>query len=859
MAYLGNTKLYDWTDPPYPVSASPNIDDIKLKFTSSQAPNGFSRDPPVEPHLSYFGSKFYMTFVGAAQPIPHIRLNEMFESFFSTGLQIGDSTGNLGVKVVQWEGSHFLYSGGPANFYGVELEGKTAFINAETILSKSRIFTGKMLTNAKEIIFKTNTISASTIKARNDIGGKYFGFEVGFTRSCTGSFCNKIINLTYLVVYNNNPAHYTIGANTFQANFEPIQDNFNRDISTIITLKQYEAQVETWFLNRDAYLQATEDSCNEWIGYFKRPQFITDTKMLRAYYRNALALWHLVEHKGNWEATSNFGTRYIFVAGLGYNGTFITDAAYMIRALLDGMKMPLPLKIINLIKDNILVYVDNLNTDGGMPGSIRDSAKQSSTANGTGFFQEVYKYYQVTGDLNFVTQIYPYLKSDMAVWYLKAKNELIQGSLGDGMPQGYLIDLNSQFYLNNLAMAEMAKLLGNTSDETLYKGRAMQISDQIGKFWNAAKNYFFDLDLNFNYSTFITEGKAFAYDVLQAGIPGITQAQVDAMAAKVNDPQYYGTPYRMADIAVKNTKYNQATGCHLWWCGNAWSLTAYRAYIGLMKYGKTVEAKAIRDAMFKMISDYGIGKEYYDSTAVRDLPSSACTTFYGWTAANYVQMGNVTDWLDFTNILPPPGTPTFDSLGASPNPVQAGQAFSITGTTTNADAVTISGPNTEGLNPQQLPADFTVSNLTQAVAGSYVYFFKATGPGSEAKAQVTVTVTSPPADAPQFTTLNTAPAVIKVNKPFTISGTVINSTAVYMSGPDIEGLNEKQILATFSETLTLTQIGGYRYYFRAINASRETKAQLILNVVEDTPNNNFIKFIISSSLLVLILFAVKKR
>ena len=66
----------------------------------------------------------------------------------------------------------------------------------------------------------------------------------------------------------------------------------------------------------------------------------------------------------------------------------------------------------------------------------------------------------------------------------------------------------------------------------------------------------------------------------------------------------------------------------------------------------------------------------------------------------------------------------------------------------------------------------------------------------------------------QFTSLEAVPNPVRVGEPFMIIGETVDTNTVYMSGPDVDGLDEHSHTPSFTHpNLMIGTKGIHRYFF----------------------------------------------
>jgi len=669
---------------------------------------------------------------------------------------------------------------------------------------------------------------------------------------------------------------------------------------------QSEAEAAQWADNYTAQESKVRQQFLDYMHSFKTPPASFSENQQLDYYR---VLWSLymgigrspMDHPETAGITDNFNiscrTRHFIkpTVELLYYGQWTWDSALALQGIITALNSPSPY-LLEVIQDIMLIWAA---TQAKYPnikywqGSIFINPAASLIAQPQPadlFCPVVIECYRRGFiDLPFLRDMmYPALQSFYMAYKAQAGSDyLLSRSHSMGRDGGNLLPIDSStsaetgvcadFAMMALGMATLAQILGKDYAPYIADFKSIKLSFQTlwrpeyNIYWNVQNGSFKDGGIPGNLGS---SPYGIGLAILSGIVPSdkivplfnvLEASYVDHRAplAQFPDGIGYTSVPTTATYYDPHTQWNGPT----WdWCDNMTCIQA--ALSAVQRFGLT-QLQPIADTILRRefaLIGYALGEtiESYDSLTGQ---------FATWSHASYTESGipllagalsrNIYDNLDYSLIdgvvPPPPAAPTFDSLTVAPASVQVNQSFSITGTTTNADTVTMSGPNTEGLNPVQLPTDFTVSNLVQASAGSYTYFFKGTGSGGEVKRSIMVTVTSAPPGTPEFKKLDVTPNNVLINNPFSISGEAVNAVSVTMSGPDTEGLNLQQLPPVFTVS-DLMQIfpKAYIYFFKAVSSEgEEAKAQLVINVTKE-PGKDLLKIIISGSLFSLLLLAIKR-
>ncbi len=209
-------------------------------------------------------------------------------------------------------------------------------------------------------------------------------------------------------------------------------------------------------------------------------------------------------------------------------------------------------------------------------------------------------------------------------------------------------DLSATIYGQRLALAEMAKALGKTSEAEQWRERAGKLRDLIlAKLYNADDGAFYDLDKD---DQFVKINCDVLSRMCGERIPD--QAMFDTLWKRhIHNPDAYWAPYPMPSVAMNDPQFVKPIPRNSWG-GATQALTALRAPRWFDHYGRSAEFTVMMDAWCKALMADNTFRQQMDPwtgifTQV-DAPgySPACLVMidYTWRLAGIVEQPDELWW-----------------------------------------------------------------------------------------------------------------------------------------------------------------------------------------------------------------------
>jgi putative isomerase len=211
------------------------------------------------------------------------------------------------------------------------------------------------------------------------------------------------------------------------------------------------------------------------------------------------------------------------------------------------------------------------------------------------------------------------------------------------------VDFNAYLSLECQILSEFAHDLGRPAEAQDWQARHVELNRLINaRLWSEKEKFYLDYDLDRNQPSPVLASVGFM--PLICGAASADQAR--ALADHLANPAMFGTPFRIASIAVKDTLNYQKD----MWRGPVWININWLIAYGFEKAGLPEIAGSLRAETMKEIEQtcarFGTLFEYFDDRREIDPPSllrkGSCAPEaspyhqvihdYGWTATLYVDL-----------------------------------------------------------------------------------------------------------------------------------------------------------------------------------------------------------------------------
>jgi putative isomerase len=303
----------------------------------------------------------------------------------------------------------------------------------------------------------------------------------------------------------------------------------------------------------------------------------------------------------------------------------------------------------NLAHDQIRIVLDHQREDGMIPDAIHDEGTVTRldfpvVADVTKpplLAWAAYKLYELDGDREFQDEIYEPIVRWNNWWF--EQNDLDGNGLceyqhpfssglddsplwDDGMPVESP-DLNTYLYLQQEALAKIARAIGKDEDAEMWQRRADEMARRmIDLAWDS-KSGFFWASRNGSRVTVRTPFNLFPL------ITGQMPSEIsDRLVAHLTDERQFWSRYPVPTVAMDDPKYDPFK----MWRGPTWVNVNYLLIEGLQRSGYTDLAQELRARTLDLICCRNDIYEYYHPVTGENPPNAA--SMFGWSSAVFIDL-----------------------------------------------------------------------------------------------------------------------------------------------------------------------------------------------------------------------------
>ena len=381
--------------------------------------------------------------------------------------------------------------------------------------------------------------------------------------------------------------------------------------------------------------EAIEAAASRWHEWFDAAPKVAEEYQSQYYY----AWWIM---RAGLVFTRYYTTREAMVPSMThYVGVWQWDAYFHALAYRHVHK--------RLAQDQIRIVLDHQQEDGMIPDAVHDEGAithlnypvEADVTKPPLLAWVAYKLYEQDGDREFLDEIYePILRWNN--WWFD-KNDLDGNGLceyqhpyssglddsplwEEGMPVESP-DLNTYLYLQQEALAKIARVIGRYDDAELWQARALAMAERLvdhawdeesGFFWASRNRSRVNVRTPFNLFPLIT---------------GQLPARIsDRLVAHLTDENQFWSRYPVPTVAMDDPKYvpNQM------WRGPTWVNVNYLLIEGLQRSGYKVLAHELRKRTLDLICGQDDIYEYYHPQSGENPPNAAST--FGWSSAVLIDL-----------------------------------------------------------------------------------------------------------------------------------------------------------------------------------------------------------------------------
>jgi putative isomerase len=302
-----------------------------------------------------------------------------------------------------------------------------------------------------------------------------------------------------------------------------------------------------------------------------------------------------------------------------------------------------------LAQDQIRIMLDHQREDGMIPDAVHDEGTvthlklpvEADVTKPPLLAWAVWKLYQMDNDREFLDEIYEPMVRWNSWWFEHSdldKNGLCeyQHPFSSGLDDSPLWDdglpvespdLNTYLFLQQEALARIARVIGQDEDADLWERRAKSMVQRIirlrwdaqpGIFWATRNGARVSVRTPFN-----------LFPLLTGNLPSNI---ADRLVANLTDPRQFWTRYPVPTVSISESKYDPAQ----MWRGPTWININYLLIEGLRRSGYNKLAHELRRRTLDLISRNEDIYEFYHPETGEPPPKAAST--FGWSSAIFIDL-----------------------------------------------------------------------------------------------------------------------------------------------------------------------------------------------------------------------------
>jgi putative isomerase len=302
-----------------------------------------------------------------------------------------------------------------------------------------------------------------------------------------------------------------------------------------------------------------------------------------------------------------------------------------------------------LAKDQLRILLDHQRVDGMIPDAIHDEGTvthlnypvEADVTKPPLIGWAAWKIYEVTHDAEFLDEIYEPLTAWNRWWFESNDPEgdglceyrhpfssgLDDSPLwDDGMPVTSP-DLNTYLYLQQEALAKIARVIGAEKDAVMWASRADAMLERImAGLWDPQAGLFWARHAGKR----VEVRTPFSLFPLLTGALGLAVAE--RLVAHLTDPLEFWPRFPVPTVGLNDPKFNP------WqmWRGPTWVNINYLLIEGLTRSGYPDLAAELRSRTLDLIARQSDIYEYYHPLTGINPPKAA--SIFGWSAAVYIDL-----------------------------------------------------------------------------------------------------------------------------------------------------------------------------------------------------------------------------
>jgi glycogen debranching enzyme len=303
----------------------------------------------------------------------------------------------------------------------------------------------------------------------------------------------------------------------------------------------------------------------------------------------------------------------------------------------------------HLAHDQIRIVLDHQREDGMIPDAIHDEGTVTRldfpvVADVTKpplLAWAAYKLYELDGDREFQDEIYEPIVRWNNWWF--EHNDVDGNGLceyqhpfssglddsplwDDGMPVE-APDLNTYLYLQQEALAKIARVIGKEDDAEMWQRRADEMAQRmIDLTWDAKGGFFW---ASRNGSRVNVRTPFNLFPLITGQMPSDIS---DRLVGHLTDERQFWSRYPVPTVAMDDPKYDPFK----MWRGPTWVNVNYLLIEGLQRSGYPELAVELRKRTLDLISCRNDIYEYYHPVTGENPPNAA--SMFGWSSAVFIDL-----------------------------------------------------------------------------------------------------------------------------------------------------------------------------------------------------------------------------
>lgn len=381
--------------------------------------------------------------------------------------------------------------------------------------------------------------------------------------------------------------------------------------------------------------KAIDLAAQKWHEWFARAPQVADEYQAQYYY----AWWIM---RAGLISTRFYTTREAMTPSMiHYVGVWQWDAYFHALAYRHVEK--------HLAHDQLRIVLDHQQEDGMIPDAVHDEGAvthlnfpvDADVTKPPLLAWAAYKLYEEDGDSEFLDEIYEPIVRCNNWWF--EKNDVdgnglceYQHPFSSGLDDSPLWDegvpvespdLNTYLYLQQEALAKIARVIGQKDDSEMWQQHAQEMARRMidlawdadsGLFWASRNGSRVNVRTPFNLFPLIT---------------GQMPADISSrLVAHLTDERQFWSRYPVPTVAMDDPKYDP----NQMWRGPTWVNVNYLLIEGLQRSGYPELASDLRQRTLDLICSRNDIYEYYHPVSGENPPNAA--SMFGWSSAVFIDL-----------------------------------------------------------------------------------------------------------------------------------------------------------------------------------------------------------------------------